>query len=131
MRRDCGGRRWTIGRAINRQVPRLVDALPNGPRNHPTVQVFLAGGVPEVMLHLRRAGLLETEALTASGRDAGADARLVGADRSGGARCGSCCRSATGSIRIDVIMDPAAAREARADVDGVLPARAISRRTGR
>jgi len=39
---------------INRQVPRLVDALPNGPRNHPTVQVFLAGGVPEVMLHLRR-----------------------------------------------------------------------------
>jgi putative YjhG/YagF family dehydratase len=53
--------------AVNRQVPRLVDALPNGPRNHPTVQVFLAGGVPEVMLHLRRAGLLETSALTASG----------------------------------------------------------------
>ena len=45
---------------INRSVPRLVDALPNGPRNHPTVQVFLAGGVPEVMLHLRRAGLLDT-----------------------------------------------------------------------
>ena len=37
-------------------MPRLVDALPNGPRNHPTMQVFLAGGVPEVMLHLRRAG---------------------------------------------------------------------------
>lgn len=53
---------------INRQVPRLVDALPNGPRQHPTVQVFLAGGVPEVMLHLRRAGLLETQALTVSGR---------------------------------------------------------------
>ena len=44
---------------ISRRVPRLVDALPNGPRNHPTVQVFLAGGVPEVMLHLRRAGLLD------------------------------------------------------------------------
>jgi xylonate dehydratase len=56
---------------INRQVPRLVDALPNGPRNHPTVQVFLAGGVPEVMLHLRRAGLLETQVLTASGRTLG------------------------------------------------------------
>jgi putative YjhG/YagF family dehydratase len=55
---------WT---RINRQVPRLVDALPNGPRHHPTVQVFLAGGVPEVMLHLRRAGLLETRAMTASG----------------------------------------------------------------
>jgi putative YjhG/YagF family dehydratase len=52
---------------INRSVPRLVDALPNGPRNHPTVQVFLAGGVPEVMLHLRRAGLLNIKALTVSG----------------------------------------------------------------
>src|SRR5258708_9010081 len=52
---------------VNRRVPRLVDALPNGPRNHPTIQVFLAGGVPEVMLHLRRAGLLETKALTVSG----------------------------------------------------------------
>jgi putative YjhG/YagF family dehydratase len=52
---------------VNRQVPRLVDALPNGPRNHPTVDVFLAGGVPEVMLHLRRAGLLDTRVLTTSG----------------------------------------------------------------
>lgn len=52
---------------VNAQVPRLVDVLPNGPRNHPTIQVFLAGGVPEVMLHLRRMGLLETKALTASG----------------------------------------------------------------
>ncbi len=52
---------------INRLVPRIVDALPNGPRNHPTVQVFLAGAVPEVMLHLRRAGLLETEVMTVSG----------------------------------------------------------------
>jgi len=52
---------------VNRQTPRLVDALPNGPKGHPTVQVFLAGGVPEVMLHLRRAGLLETGALTVSG----------------------------------------------------------------
>ena len=52
---------------VNRQVPRLVDALPNGPRHHPTVQVFLAGGVPEVMLHLRRAGLLDTSVMTTSG----------------------------------------------------------------
>ncbi len=51
----------------NRKVPRLVDALPNGPMNFATVQVFLAGGVPEVMLHLRRAGLLDTSVLTASG----------------------------------------------------------------
>ena len=52
---------------VNRQVPRLVDALPNGPRNFATVQVFLAGGVPEVMLHLRAAGLLDTSAITVSG----------------------------------------------------------------
>jgi len=51
----------------NRRVPRLVDVLPNGPKNHPTVRVFLAGGVPEVMLHLRRAGLLDTRVLTITG----------------------------------------------------------------
>ena len=59
-------------KAVNRQTPRLVDALPNGPKMHPTVQVFLAGGVPEVMLHLRRAGLLDTDVLTASGEKLGA-----------------------------------------------------------
>lgn len=52
---------------INRQVPRLVDALPNGPKYFATVQVFLAGGVPEVMLHLRRAGLLDTSVKTVTG----------------------------------------------------------------
>ena len=52
---------------VNRLVPRLVDALPNGPRNHPTVQVFMAGGVPEVMLHLRRLKLLDTSVKTVSG----------------------------------------------------------------
>lgn len=50
---------------VNRQVPRLVDALPNGP--HTTVRVFLAGGVPEVMLHLRHLGLIDGSALTAFG----------------------------------------------------------------
>ncbi|MHB2009938.1 MAG: dihydroxy-acid dehydratase domain-containing protein, partial [Acidobacteriaceae bacterium] len=52
---------------VNRQVPRLVDALPNGPGNYATVQVFLAGGAPEVMLHLRRARLLDTSVRTVSG----------------------------------------------------------------
>ena len=56
---------------VNRKVPRIVDVLPNGPRNHPTVQVFLAGGVPEMMLHLKRAGLLELGALTVSGETLG------------------------------------------------------------
>jgi len=53
---------------VNERVPRLVSVLPNGPVMHPTVNVFLAGGVPEVMLHLRELGLLELSALTVSGR---------------------------------------------------------------
>jgi putative YjhG/YagF family dehydratase len=53
---------------VNRRVPRLVSVLPNGPVHHPTVRVFLAGGVPEVMLHLRRLGILATEVMTASGK---------------------------------------------------------------
>jgi putative YjhG/YagF family dehydratase len=56
---------------VNRRVPRLVDVLPNGPQGHPTVRVFLAGGVPEVMLHLRRLDLLDTSVLTVSGRTLG------------------------------------------------------------
>ena len=53
---------------LNRQVPRLVDCLPNGPRNFATVQVFLAGAVPEVMLYLRERGLLETSVMTVAGQ---------------------------------------------------------------
>jgi len=56
---------------VNRRVPRLVDVLPNGPVGHPTVRVFLAGGVPEVMLHLRRANLLDLDCLTVSGERLG------------------------------------------------------------
>jgi len=56
---------------VNRQVPRLVDVLPNGPVGHPTVQFFLAGGVPELMLQLRRLGLLNTDALTVTGHTLG------------------------------------------------------------
>jgi putative YjhG/YagF family dehydratase len=52
---------------VNCSVPRLVSVLPNGPIDHPTVRVFLAGGVPEVMLHLRRQGLLNTAVTTCTG----------------------------------------------------------------
>jgi putative YjhG/YagF family dehydratase len=57
--------------AVNRATPRLVDVLPNGPQYHPTVRAYLAGGVPEVMLHLRDLGLLDTGVLTVSGRTLG------------------------------------------------------------
>jgi len=53
--------------AVNRAVPRLVSVLPNGPVHHPTVRVFLAGGVPEVMLHLEALDLLDTSVRTVSG----------------------------------------------------------------
>src|SRR5438552_13149553 len=67
----AGLRRPTIDDwvAVNHRVPRLVDTLPNGP--HPTVRAFLAGGVPEVMLHLRRLGLLDLDVLTVSGERLG------------------------------------------------------------
>ncbi len=70
----CGGLRrpsaddWAD---VNCQVVRLVDVLPNGPVGHPTVRVFLAGGVPEVMLHLRQLGLLDLSVLTATGLSLG------------------------------------------------------------
>jgi xylonate dehydratase len=56
---------------INQQTPRLVDVIPNGPTGFGTVQVFLAGGVPEVMLHLRNLGLLKLDALTVNGKTLG------------------------------------------------------------
>ena len=60
---------WT---KINQNVPRLVDVLPNGPVGHPTIRVFLAGGVPEVMLHLRNlGGILNEDVLTATGEPLG------------------------------------------------------------
>jgi len=55
---------WTD---VNRRVPRLMDVLPNGPVNHPTLRAYLAGGVPEVMLHLRELGLLDLGVLTVAG----------------------------------------------------------------
>jgi putative YjhG/YagF family dehydratase len=55
---------WEV---VNREVPRLVDALPNGPSGFATVQVFMAGGVPEVMLELRSAGLLDGRVRTVTG----------------------------------------------------------------
>jgi len=66
---EAGLQRPTVAdwNRINRKVPRIVDVLPNGPKGHPTVQLFMAGGVPEVMLHLRELGLLHLDAMTVTG----------------------------------------------------------------
>jgi len=58
---------------INKKVPRLVSVMPIGPVNYPTVSAFLAGGVPEVMLHLRKLGLLHEDVLTVTGETLGAN----------------------------------------------------------
>jgi xylonate dehydratase len=108
----AGLRRPTVEdwQRVNLQVPRLVDALPNGPVGHPTVQVFLAGGVPEVMLHLRELGLLDLRVLTAAGVTLGetldwwqhSDRRTV---------LRRALTEADGVEPDDVIMSPARARE--------------------
>ncbi|HEY8550611.1 MAG TPA: YjhG/YagF family D-xylonate dehydratase, partial [Vicinamibacterales bacterium] len=93
---------------VNRRVPRLVDSLPNGP--HPTVRVFMAGGVPEVMLHLRELGLLDETALTATGEPLGAllDWWATSGRR---ARLRDRLHAQDGVEPDDVIMPPARARE--------------------
>ena len=96
---------------VNRATPRLVDALPNGPLDHPTVQVFMAGGVPEVMLHLRGMGLLNLDVLTVAGATLGevldwwesSERRQQARDR---------LRAAAGVDPGRVIMGPDAARRA-------------------
>ena len=52
---------------INRRVTRFVDVLPNGPMYHPTVRLFMAGGVPEIMWHLRELGIARCDAKTVTG----------------------------------------------------------------
>jgi putative YjhG/YagF family dehydratase len=95
--------------AVNRKVPRLVDALPNGPVGHPTVRVFLAGGVPEVMLHLRKLGLLDESCLTATGQTVGQvlDWWQTSARRQ---KLREVLRARDGIDPDDVIMDPERAR---------------------
>lgn len=53
---------------VNQQVSRIVSVLPNGPVNHPTVRMFLAGGVPEVMLHLRELNAIHGDCMTVIGK---------------------------------------------------------------
>jgi putative YjhG/YagF family dehydratase len=70
---QAGLRRMSVEdwQRVNRTTPRIVDALPNGPVGHPTIRVFLAGGVPEVMLKLRESGALKLNAMTVTGLSVG------------------------------------------------------------
>lgn len=95
---------------VNRRTPRLVDVLPNGPKHHPTVRVFLAGGVPEVMLHLRNLGLLDTTVRTVTGSTLGEnlDAWATSERR---VRFRELLQQLDGVSPDDVIMAPDVARE--------------------
>jgi putative YjhG/YagF family dehydratase len=96
--------------AVNRAVPRLVDVLPNGPHGFATVQVFLAGGAPEVMLHLRELGLLRLDTRTAQGGTLGqALDQWQASERRQKLR--ERLREVDGIDPDDVILSPARARE--------------------
>jgi xylonate dehydratase len=96
---------------INRATPRLVDALPNGPRGFATAQVFMAGGAPEVMLHLRRMGLLNGGVLTSTGDTL--DATLDWWESSERRQAARARLASAAAIDPDqVIMSPDAARRA-------------------
>lgn len=94
---------------VNLQVPRFVSVLPNGPVMHPTVQVFLAGGVPEVMLHLREMELLNLDVLTATGETLGKSLQWWEKSERR-ARLRSLLREKDGVDPDDVIIPPAEAR---------------------
>lgn len=109
---SAGLRRPTVDdwNDVNRRTPRLVDALPNGPVGHPTVRVFLAGGVPEIMLHLRDLGLLDLNVLTATGEPL--SAVLAWWEKSERrARLRALLKERDGVDADDVIMNPARAHE--------------------
>jgi putative YjhG/YagF family dehydratase len=109
---------WT---RVNRTTPRLVDVLPNGPHDHPTVQVFMAGGVPEVMLHLRAMGVLNLDVLTVTGEKLGAVLDWwEGSERRRAAHAR--LREADGISSDRVIMSADAARRAGLASTIVLPA---------
>lgn len=97
---------WT---RINRKVPRLVSVLPNGPEYHPTVRAFLAGGVPEVMLHLRELGLLHEEVMTVTGKTLGENLDWWATSKRR-QKFRQCLRDQDGVSPDDVIMSPGLAK---------------------
>ena len=94
---------------VNKETPRIVDVLPNGPVGHPTSVLYAAGGVPEVMLHLRRMGLLNTSVLTVTGQTLGENLDWW-EDSKRRARVRSYLREVTRVDPDNVILDPDLAR---------------------
>ena len=95
---------------VNRQVPRLVDALPNGPQFFATVQVFLAGG--SARGDVAPAAGRPVGDLRADGQrgNPGCHAGLVGAVRAPGCGCAPALTACDGIDPDEVVMDPDRAR---------------------
>ena len=94
---------------VNKETPRIVDVLPNGPVGHPTSVLYATGGVPEVMLHLRRMGLLDTSVLTVTGQTLGENLDWW-EDSERRTRVRSYLREVTRVDPDNVVMDPDKAR---------------------
>ena len=107
--------------AINVRVPRLVSVLPNGPYYHPTVRAFLAGGVPEVMLHLRETGPARRVGTHRHRRTARRGPRLVEGERAPQAAARTAVQGTDGVDPDDVIMSPGTAPRAGPDQHRHLP----------
>lgn len=107
----AGCRRPTVHdwNRINKEVPRLVSVLPIGPVNYPTADVFLAGGVPEVMLHLRQLGLLHEKVRTVTGSTLG-EVLDWWEDYEGRKTCRQHLQTAEGIDPNEVIFSPERAR---------------------
>ena len=105
-RRRMGVDDWN---RVNKETPRIVDVLPNGPVGHPTSVLYAAGGVPEVMLHLRGMGLLDTSVLTVTGQTLGENLDWW-EDSERRARVRSYLREVTRVDPDNVIMEPDTAR---------------------
>lgn len=95
---------------VNKEVPRLVSVLPIGPVNYPTVYGFMAGGVPEVMLHLRKLGLLNEDVLTVTGSTLGENLNWWESSERR-QRCRKHLQESTGISPDEIIFTPERAKE--------------------
>ena len=111
----CDGRRSTTGPKSTVRVPRLVDALPNGPVGHPDGPRVSGRRRAGSDAPPARAGLARSRRAHRGRRHARRGARLVGEAPSAAQRLRELLRRRDGVDPDDVIMSPERAARARAD----------------
>ena len=123
-RRPAPPDRATTGSPSTGSVPRLVDVLPNGPRNHPDRARLPGRRRARGDAAPARAWACSTRrCLTVTGEPLGRALDWWEALRAAHARCARGCRRADGVDPDDVIMDPERARERGLTSTVDLPAR--------